>query len=287
MKARASSHPAERFRAPGTIPHGVPLKDIFGPALIRLIAESFADVMPGFDQKKFVRTASAGLDVLELSQRGRQIGLAIAEQLPPRFPAACKILLASLGPELTKTDGNGLAVFFYLPHANVITERGIDHFEHGMRANYELTKRFSAEFSVRPFLVKYRDAALERLQSWASDPNPHVRRLVSEGTRPRLPWAMRLREFQRDPELTLPLLELLKDDPELYVRRSVANHLGDILKDHAEVGYDLCERWLKEVQRKTTSCEAAKARRWIVRHALRLPAKKGVVRAMSLRLSAQ
>ena len=82
-----------------------------------------------------------------------------------------------------------------------------------MRANYELTKRFSAEFSIRPFLTKYPDESLKLLKSWTEDPNAHVRRLVSEGTRPRLPWAGRLREFQQNPQRMLPLLELLKDDP--------------------------------------------------------------------------
>jgi len=111
-----------------------------------------------------------------------------------------------------------------------------------------------------------------------------VRRLVSEGTRPRLPWAMRLPEFQENPQISLPLLELLKDDPELYVRRSVANHLGDIAKDHPDVVFDVCEAWLDEVGK--TDDAKARHRKWIVRHAVRHPAKKHNRRAREIRAMA-
>lgn len=284
---RTAQHPSQRFRAPAAIGRGVPLKDIYGPAVVRLIGESFATVMPEFQARRFVRMATAGLDDLELSQRARHIALALAEQLPASFSSAYPILLASLGPELTATEGNGLAPFFYWPHAFFIAERGIDDIDRGLTANYELTKRFTAEYSVRPFLAKHRDACLERLAAWTVDPNPHVRRLVSEGTRPRLPWAMRLPEFQKDPRYTLPLLERLKDDAELYVRRSVANHLADILKDHPAAAYEVCERWLAEVDRKNVPAATAIARRWIIRHAVRLPAKKGQKRAILLRAKAK
>lgn len=280
-------HASQRFKAPSTILHGVPLKDVLGKDLIRLIGESFADVHSAFDLKAFQRQALDGLETLELAQRAKHIGLAISKQLPRPFAKACPILLASFGPELTKTEGNGLATFFYLPHAHVIVECGLDDFVNAMRANYELTKRESAEFSIRPFLVKYRDRCLSLLNTWCRDPNPHVRRLVSEGTRPRLPWAMRLKEFQQHPQLSLPLLEQLKDDPELYVRRSVANHLGDVLKDHSEIGFSVCERWLVEVKKKSVATEAASNRKWIIRHAVRLPAKKGDSRAHALRAAAK
>ncbi|MBL8825356.1 MAG: hypothetical protein JNM18_00125 [Planctomycetaceae bacterium] len=287
MSPPTTPHPAERFVAPRSIMAGVPLKEVLGLDVIRLIGESFASVSPKFDARAFVRAASRGLEALELNERGRHIGLALAEQLPPTFRAASRVLLAAFGPELSKTDGNGLAPFFYLPHAHLISERGIDDFKQGMAANYELTKRFTAEFSIRPFIVKYPDESLELLAGWTQDANPHVRRLVSEGTRPRLPWAMRLKAVQQQPQLTLPLLEALKDDPQLYVRRSVANHLADILKDHPDMAYDICERWLNEVSRKQSSHAQSSARKWIIRHAVRLPAKKGESRAVQLRLKAK
>ncbi len=280
---QTSVHPALRFDVPSSIQKGVPLKSIMSGELIRLIGESLRAVSSQFNQRDFVAEASQGLDSLELNQRGQQIGHAIARYLPPSIHEAAPILIASFGPELAKTGGNGLAPFFYYPHAFYIADHGIDDFEQGMQANYEITKRISAEFSIRPYLVRYRDRCLAQLLEWASDPNPHVRRLVSEGTRPRLPWAMRLREFQQNPQFTLPLLELLKDDQELYVRRSVANHLGNILKDHPETGFTTCERWLQEFTRKKTPLEQADVRKWIVCHAVRHPAKHGEARAVRIR----
>jgi 3-methyladenine DNA glycosylase AlkC len=135
-----------------------------------------------------------------------------------------------------------------------------------MGAQYELTKRFSAESSIRAFLVRYPEDTYARLLEWARDESVHVRRLVSEGTRPRLPWAPRLPAFQKDPRPVIELLELLKDDPERYVQRSVANNLNDIGKDHPDLALEVCRGWL---------ADAAPARAWIVRHALRSLVKKG------------
>jgi 3-methyladenine DNA glycosylase AlkC len=225
------------------------------------------------------------LDTRELKERASSIADAMAEQLPASFDEVAPLLIKSLGPPLERTEGNGLSPFFYFPHTQLIAARGATHFDSGMRANYEITKRFTAEFSIRPFLLRHRSQSLKLLKRWAKDENVHVRRLVSEGTRPRLPWAMRLREFQTDPTLSLPLLEMLKDDPELYVRRSVANHVGDIAKDHLTLALDVCEKWFREV-RNGSDPDLAKNRRWIVRHALRHPAKKGNARAITLRKSA-
>lgn len=279
-------HPAERFSAPASIQAGTPLKDLMGARLVRLIGESLNGIVPGFDAKQFRKNALREQETLGLMERAEGIARAMSEQLPDDFDEVCPLLIASLGAPLEATEGNGLATFYYLPHARLIAGCGVSRFESGMRANYELTQRFTGEFSIRPFLVAHRDKCLKRLHEWAGDSNPHVRRLVTEGTRPRLPWAMRLPEFQRDPGYTLGLLELLKDDPELYVRRSVANHLADIAKDHAEVAYEVCERWLEGLTEEGVDAGQAKARRWVVRHALRLPAKKGDERAVRIRKSA-
>lgn len=277
-------HPAQRFVAPSSIEHGVPLKEMMGRELIGLIGESLAEVVPGFDRKRFQSRAGRGLADLELKERAVSIAHAMAEQMPADFDAMAPLLIRSLGPTLETTEGNGLATFFYYPHAQLIATYGAAHFESGMAANYELTKRFTAEFSIRPLLIAHRTKCLKLLKRWTKDADPHVRRLVSEGTRPRLPWAMRLPEIQANPELTLPLLELLKDDPELYVRRSVANHLGDIAKDHRDVVFDVCETWVSEVEEADEV--TAENRRWIVRHAVRYPAKKEDRRALQLRVMA-
>ena len=142
-----------------------------------------------------------------------------------------------------------------------------------MRAQHALTQRFTAEYSLRPFLQKHEAATLARLHQWADDPSAHVRRLVSEGTRPRLPWASRLPAFQKNPSPVLALLELLKDDPELYVRRSVANNLNDIGKDHPDLLAKTAKQWLKG---------ASEDRRWVVQHALRSAVKRGEAGALAV-----
>lgn len=141
-----------------------------------------------------------------------------------------------------------------------------------MRAQHALTQRFTAEFSIRAFLQKHEAATLKRFRQWASDPSEHVRRLVSEGSRPRLPWASRLPAFQKNPAPVLELLELLRDDPALYVRRSVANNLNDIGKDHPDLLAKTARQWLKG---------ASDERRWIVQHALRSAVKRGEAGALA------
>ncbi len=277
-------HPAQRFTKLSAIQKGVPLKTMMGSRLVRLIGESFVDIVPGFDPKRFHARATRGLKDLELMERAARIGQAMMESLPTDFDEAAPLLIRSFGPRLEATENNGLAPFYYLPHAQLIANFGTSSFDCGMRANYELTQRFTAEFSIRPFLSAQRAKCLRVLRRWTTDSNPHVRRLVSEGTRPRLPWAGRLREFQENPKLALPLLERLKDDSELYVRRSVANHLGDIAKDHPDVVFDVCRRWIDETE--NGDPQRQRHRRWIVRHAVRLPAKKGEQQAVAIREAA-
>lgn len=278
-------HPSQRFVAPSSIQYGTPLKTLMDRKLVALIGESLAGVVPGFGVRKFQTRALRGLGKLELKERALSIAHAMAEQMPADFDELAPLLSRSLGPPLAATEGNGLAPFFYFPNTHLIAIYGVKNFDSGMTANYEITQRFTAEFNIRPFLIEHRPQCLKLLKGWAKDANAHVRRLVSERTRPRLPWAMRLPEFQADPQLSLPLLELLKDDPELYVRRSVANHLGDIAKDHSDVAFDVCEAWLDEV--KETDDEArTENRRWVVRHAVRHPVKSGNTRAIKLRAKA-
>ncbi len=243
-----------------------PLKNQFGPEIPEKIAGMIARVFPGFDAESFVEDALDGYEALELTPRGRRIAAALRRHLPDDYETALDILMASLGPRLDRTEDPGMEVFLYLPHVFFVGDFGVDHFQVSMEAQYELTQRFTAEFSIRPFLERHPEATLARLEEWTRDPSPHVRRLVSEGTRPRLPWAPRLRQFQRDPAPVLALLELLKDDPELYVRRSVANNLNDIGKDHPGLLVETARCWL---------VGASEERRWLVRHALRSAVKRG------------
>ena len=213
-----------------------------------------------------MRDCLSGLADLELVARGGHIAAAMHRHLPQSFAEAARVLVRSLGPELGTTEAFGMAPFRYLPHVLFVAKHGLDDFEASMHAQYELTKRFSAEYSIRAFLTRHPKRTLERLRTWATDANVHVRRLVSEGTRPRLPWAPRLPAFQEDPRPVLRLLERLKDDPERYVQRSVANNLNDIAKDHPDLVVEVCRRWARG---------ASEERLWIVGHALRSLVKGG------------
>ncbi len=241
------------------------LKHFFSEEVVCSIASEMCRVHSSFRKRPFVDACMAGLDDLELTTRAWHIADVMYDHLPRPFPAAAEILVASLGPEIQPTGENGLAPLRYMPHVFFVQKHGLDDFEAAMRAQYELTKRFSAESSIRAFLVKYPKGTYARLIEWARDDNAHVRRLVSEGTRPRLPWAPRLRAFQEDPRPVIALLELLKDDPERYVQRSVANNLNDIGKDHPDLAVEVCRRW---------SIGVSAERAWIVRHALRSLVKR-------------
>lgn len=251
------------------------LKTFFSPALAERLARSLAIAWPAFPEAAFVRRATRGLASLELLDRARHLAAAMAEHLPSDYPEALAIVLRSLGPEHAgdELEGVGMEPFFYLPHVIFVAERGLDHFELSMDAQHALTRRFTCEFSIRPFLAREPARTLAVLARWAVDPNPHVRRLVSEGTRPRLPWAPRVKWLEEQPERTLPLLEALKDDPTTLVRRSVANHLNDLYKSSPARVVELAGRWLDG---------ASEPRRALVKHALRTAVKKGDRGALAL-----
>lgn len=268
--------------APSSIQKGSSLKDLLDVEAVECLVHNIQRVHPRFDGVAFRRTAFEGLEPLSILQRGTHLARALRAHLPKRYEEAIEVLIRSLTPPQRETEDLGMAPFFYLPHVSFVAEHGLDPegnggkdpFEASMRAQHEFTRRFTAEFSMRPFLIQWPDRTLARLMEWTRDPDPHVRRLCSEGSRPRLPWAQRIPAFVKDPTPTLPILEALKDDSSLYVRRSVANHVGDIAKDHPEIAFGICERWLTG---------ASKERKWVVRHALRHPSKKGVAAAVKIR----
>lgn len=249
------------------------LKNQFGVDIPEKIARMISSVFPDFNYDAFLQDAILGYDELPLMQRGKKIAQSLRRYLPADYRVALEILIASLGTKIDNTANLGMTTFIYLPHVCFVSEYGLDHFEISLQAQYELTQLFTAEFSIRPFIERYPEATIERLKKWACDSNTDVRRLVSEGTRPRLPWAPRLKQFQKDPGPVLELLELLKDDPELYVRRSVANNLNDIGKDHPELLVATAGRWM---------IDASEERRWIIRHGLRSAVKRAEPGALTV-----
>ncbi|MBN8430177.1 hypothetical protein JF535_04840 [Microbulbifer salipaludis] len=273
--------------APRSIQKGRPLKDLLNQEAVECLAQNILYVHSSFDVNAFCECALTDLEQLELMQRGQHIAKALQQFLPNHYAEAIKVLVRSLTSAQSEAEEFGLAEFFYLPHSFFISEYGQDkHYNNGrdpfdisMAALCELTTRFTSEFAIRPFLIAQQERTLSKVSGWLSDPNPHIRRLCTEGTRPRLPWGKRIPSFIENPQPTLHILECLKDDESLYVRRSVANHLGDIAKDHPEVVFSICEGWLE--------AGASKELQWLIRHGVRHPAKKGDARALEIRAEAK
>jgi len=245
-----------------------PLKTFFSPSLIKRLANDVGRCDPRFAVDVFASEASSGLEAMELMERAKHIAKMLARHLPESYPEALDVLLRSLGPEHASEEliGAGMAPFYYLPHTLLVAEHGLSHFDASMHAQYELTKRFSAEGSIRHFLVHDPERTWTYLTRWLTDPNAHVRRLVSEGTRWRLPWAIRVPWLDANPERVIALLEQLKDDPTTLVRRSVANSLNDLGKVHPKLLAETCTRWIEG---------ATETRRALIEHALRSAVKRG------------
>ncbi|WP_070157839.1 DNA alkylation repair protein [Sphingobium phenoxybenzoativorans] len=240
------------------------LKDILGPQALTVIAGAGAAASPDFDGEAFLKAASAGLDGLSIMERVRHIADALAAALPGDYPAALAIILQMV-PRLTH-GFQAVAVTEY------VARYGLDDVERSLEALAALTPFGTAEFAIRPFLARDAAGTLARMLQWSGSGDPHVRRLASEGSRPRLPWAARIPALRTDPTLAAPILEALKADPSAYVRKSVANHLNDIAKERPDWVLARLEGWAQDDP----------ATKWIVRHALRTLIKQGDPRALAL-----
>lgn len=255
-----------------------PFKNLINDDVVRQAGHHLQRVWPGFDRPRFEALSIDGLQALEFKDRARHLGRAMAATLPDDFHQAADVLQAALKPVqassvdpdkelgLLKTDEHGLAGWVLWPVGEFVTQRGMAHPERALQLLHAMTQRFTAEFAIRPFIVAHPELCFATLAQWAHDPSAHVRRLVSEGSRPRLPWGLRLQSLVADPSPTLPLLLALQDDPTEYVRRSVANHLNDIAKDHPHV----VSNWLN-----AHLPDAPKTRHRLLRHASRSLIKQG------------
>ncbi|GII03240.1 DNA alkylation repair protein [Planobispora takensis] len=215
-----------------------PLKEMIGTASVGLLADGVTAAWTPFPRDRFVAGASAGLAGLELKDRVRHVARHLGEALPPAFPHAAGILReAAARVRLDMWSG--------WPATDYVAGHGLGHLDEAMTTLAVLTPYATGEFAVRPYLDRHGEDALKIMYGWAESPDEHLRRLASEGSRPRLPWATRVR-WLMEPGPTLPILDRLRDDPGEYVRRSVANHVNDIAKDHPGVAVELLGRWRSE-----------------------------------------
>ncbi|MCM3600527.1 DNA alkylation repair protein [Robertmurraya korlensis] len=240
------------------------IKDRYSPSFFNQFIKILKSAYPAFDENQFLTFIYNGeWEQLEFKQRIRHITLALRESLPQPYDTSIEILL-TIAPKCKGVE--------YLFFPDFVEVYGLDHWETSIIALEQFTKYSSSEFAVRPFILKDETEMMIQMQQWAFDEDEHIRRLASEGCRPRLPWAPVLTTLKEDPTPILPILKTLKEDPSLYVRKSVANNLNDISKDHP----NLLKQIVREWRGKHPHTD------WILKHASRSLLKKGDVEILQL-----
>lgn len=243
-----------------------PLKNVYNEDFLCRFSEKVHAAYTAFERKNFMATVLDKLwEGLALKVRMHRITEALGRYLPDRYEEALDILFA------IDTECAGFPYLFF-PDFVATYGLGEEHWALSMKALERFTIRSSSEFAVRPFLLRHPERIMRQMEEWARHPNEHVRRLASEGCRPRLPWGQALPMFKRDPAPVLRVLEILKADPSLYVRKSVANNLNDIAKDHPAIVIEKARRW-QGVNPYTD---------WIVRQGCRTLIRKADPEAMAL-----
>lgn len=244
-----------------------PLKDqLYSRDFFERLTEDFVEFHAGFPAEAFLEAVfDEQWPNLELKERMRHTTLALHRVCPLPYPEAIHLFKQVIGAKA----GDGFAKMIFPDYVEVF---GLEHLEISLDALRHFTRYASGEFAIRPFILQYGQPVIDRMLAWTEDDSYHVRRLASEGCRPRLPWAMALPAFKKDPRPILPILEKLKADPEDFVRRSVANNLNDISKDNPDIALELAKNW-KGYREETD---------WIVKHGCRTLLKQGVTEALVL-----
>jgi 3-methyladenine DNA glycosylase AlkC len=247
------------------------LKNIYSPALLQNIADLMSEVWPAFPMQAFLTDVFFdGWQALELKERIRHISICLKRHLPADYRVAAEFIAQAAERRIAERGEQLNFEYGFL--TDFIEHHGVDDPDFSIPALERITRYTSAEFAVRPFLLRYPDRMFQQMQAWSEHESPYVRRLSSEGFRPRLPWGMGVPALKRDPSPILPVLERLKNDPAETVRRSVANNLNDISKEHPALVLELARRW-QGISPETD---------WVVKHACRSLLKKGDTTALAL-----
>jgi len=242
------------------------MKNGLSEPAIQRIAKALSQISPSFNSNNFIKDVLLSYDNLELKERVNHIIVILHRQMPKDFIETVKMFKQIPAVWDRGNPDDPLRSFAAWPIIDYVSVYGLSHPQESLDLLKQLTGLFSAEFAIRPFIKEYPDKCHRQFLLWLSDDSEDVRRLISEGTRPRLPWGMRLHQFVDDPRSNIPLLTHLKDDSSLYVRRSVANHLNDIAKDHPDLVIDVCKQWYKNANNEL---------KWLIKHATRTLIKAG------------
>ncbi|MFC1224542.1 DNA alkylation repair protein [Pedobacter sp. BG31] len=218
------------------------LKDLYSPAFYDRLSNALAISIPKFDKGKFINAVfTPEFESKELKERMKHTSKVLHDFLPEEYLQSIELIKKTITQLRIQGIGEDGLAYMFLP--DYIETYGIHDFENSVNALEFITQFVSCEFAVRPFILKYENEMILRMQQWSLHESHKVRRLASEGSRPRLPWAMGIPFLKKDPTSILPILENLKTDPSAYVRRSVANSLNDIAKDHPEVVLNMAKNW--------------------------------------------
>jgi len=250
------------------------LKDIFfNEPLTKEFASIFKKIYPAFKEEEFVASVlNDEWEGKELKQRMRHVTLVLHDYLPKGYQKVTALFKKLVTHLIKERPTKGSLYFEYMFLPDYIEYYGLNDFENSMDAIELITQYSSAEFALRPFLLKYPEKMNEQMTKWATHEDHWVRRLATEGYRPRLPWGTVIARLREKPQQIIPILETLKDDPSLDVRRSVANNLNDISKDHPELVLEIGKKWIG----KSDTLD------WVVKHGLRTLLKQGNTEAMLL-----
>lgn len=219
-----------------------PLKDLYSPAFYDRLSNALSITVPGFDQPRFLKNIfSPAFPSMELKERMKHTSKVLHGFLPSAYPQTILLIKKTIGQLRLQGIGEDGLAYMFLP--DYIETYGINDFENSVEALEFVTQFVSCEFAVRPFILKYENEMIKKMHDWSLHSSHKVRRLASEGSRPRLPWAMAIPYLKKDPSSILPILENLKNDSSEYVRRSVANSLNDIAKDHPLLVVNIAKNW--------------------------------------------
>ncbi len=230
----------------------------FGDNLAKFLAEKIKIIYKDFDDKTYIKNIKEKCESLGYTKRIELHADDLKKFLPTSYPKAVKILMQILGPENPNETGMFKEFYWIMPIGKFVEKYGVDDFDISIKAIEEITKRNTGEYAIRPFIRKYPEKTIKIMQKWSQSDNFHLRRLASEGSRPKLPWSTKLDTFIENPQPVFQILENLMEDDIKFVKKSVANNIADYLKVNKTAAVKFIKKYQKSENKNT---------QWILKHA--------------------